>query len=197
MAAAAAGVCADSTAQVRASPSSARARGCPVWVCRAGMPQECRAVRLLGACHALVSPWAVRPRSWAVTPGSSRALLECHRAARASWGSCRARDPPCPGAPGPSRRRLQRGGAWRGSHHSCSAARASRGRLRPLPAPPGGVMDTWTPWGGWSSRQIPCGGSRRIQRRQSQGIKREPTVLPCLDSKAVLFSVSGEKGLQR
>ncbi|KAL2307073.1 hypothetical protein Nmel_000014, partial [Mimus melanotis] len=51
-----------------------------------------------------------------------------------SWG--------IPGIAAPSgalsRRSVQHGGAWRGPCHSCSAARAPWGRLRPLPALPGG-----------------------------------------------------------
>lgn len=70
-----------------------------------------------------------------VTPGSSRAFLGCHQRARASRGSGELR---MRRARGSSQRRLQHGGACCGSHHSCSAATASRGRLRPLPVPPGG-----------------------------------------------------------
>lgn len=51
-----------------------------------------------------------------------------------------------------SRRSLQHGGACRGLGHSCSAARTSRGRLRPLPALPGAGYRNPGHSPGWGGR---------------------------------------------
>lgn len=93
-----------------------------------------------------------------------------------------------PGSEAPSgalsRRSLQHGGAWRGPCHSCSAARAPRGRLRPLPALPGSghripghVPAGWDtgdcggpePSGG--ARDIPALSHSRLLLRASRGIQ--------------------------
>ncbi|XP_053806968.1 collagen alpha-1(VII) chain-like [Vidua chalybeata] len=197
-----------------------------------------------------------------VTPGSSGALLERPRAARASrgllqspgsalpgrprlsppqapaWGGlawlppllqrCQSVPGPFEAAPGASRGRLwkprtRKPRARRGLGRAAGPGAAGPETFLPFPVPgsprgdpgafgkpPGGesgrkalvgvinsvlVNERWQHQGcvrrrgrsGRSSVADPCGRTRRLQRRRSRGIKREPLLLTCFDSKAFLF----------